>query len=122
MIARVLSWVGAFVAFVVLAALFLANRTTVRFSLDPFHPAEPALWVDAPMWLYLLALFAVGALIGGLVIWMGQGKWRRMARARTQEAMRWKGEADRLMRERDASAAQARGSTPATKPLALARR
>jgi hypothetical protein len=46
---------------------------------------------------------------------MTQGRWRRVARRRTAEALQWQAEADRLSRERDKELA-------ATARLAPARR
>ena len=64
----------------------------------------------------LFAMLIVGVMLGGFETWLNQGKWRRMGRARTHEALRWKGEAERLLRERDA------GVTEKKKQLALANR
>ena len=107
MIGRILSWIALFVVGVLVITLSVANRHSVTFALDPFHPTAPAIAIVSPMWLYLLIMFAFGAIAGGLVTWLGQGKWRKMARTRAQEALRWKGEADRLIRERDAATAAA---------------
>jgi hypothetical protein len=46
---------------------------------------------------------------------MTQSKWRRTARSRALESMRWQAEADRLARERDRNVA-------ASKAVALAGR
>ena len=113
-----------FAAAVVIATLGVANRHDVRLVLDPFEPKNPLLYVDLPFWLYLFAILIVGVLLGGFSVWLGQGKWRRMVRSRTQEALRWKGEAERLQRERDAQVASARADQKAEprKQLALAGR
>jgi hypothetical protein len=124
LIARILVWVLGFIAAVVIATLGVANRHGVRLVLDPFEPKNPLLYVDLPFWLYLFAVLILGVLLGGFAVWMGQGKWRRMVRSRTHEALRWKGEAERLQRERDAQVA---GARPESRPeprkhLALASR
>ncbi len=128
MIDRILSWIALFAVGVLVIALSVANRQWQKFSLDPFNPTQPIIYIELPMWTYLLAMFAVGAIAGGFVAWMGQGKWRELARQRAQDAVRWKGEADRLIRERDAAAstassARSASGTPAgRKLLEIARR
>ena len=69
--------------------------------LDPFRPDEPVISLVLPFYLYLLATLIIGVIFGGLVMWMTQGRWRRMARRRGADAVRWQAEADRLSRERD---------------------
>ena len=103
MIGRILSMIFTFVMAVILITLFVINRKDVQLVLDPFNPQDPAVAVSMPFFLFMFALLFVGALIGGFATWFSQGKWRRTARQRTQEAMRWKSEAERLMRERDAN-------------------
>jgi hypothetical protein len=124
LIARILTWVLGFVAAVAIAVLGVANRHDVRLVLDPFEPKTPLLYVELPFWLYLFAMLILGVLLGGFAVWLGQGKWRRLVRSRTHEALRWKGEAERLQRERDAQVASTRAE-PRTEPrkqLALAGR
>ena len=52
-------------------------------------------------------MLIAGVVLGGFATWVGQSKWRRTARGRTQESIRWKAEAERLAREREAAAAAA---------------
>lgn len=101
MVLRILSTIFAFVIILVLVTLSLANRHEVQLVLDPFNPQNPAIGFAMPFFIVLLATLLVGVLVGGLATWMSQGKWRKLARRRTQEALRWKGEVDRLTRERD---------------------
>ena len=103
MIGRILSMIFTFVMAVVLITLFVINRNEVQLVLDPFNPKDPAFALSMPFFWFMFALLFIGALIGGMATWFTQGKWRRTARQRTQEAMRWKSEAERLARERDAN-------------------
>lgn len=103
MIGRILSMIFTFAMAVVLITLFVINREEVRLVLDPFNPKDPAFALSMPFFWFMFALLFVGALIGSFATWFSQGKWRRTARQRTQEAMRWKSEAERLARERDAN-------------------
>ena len=103
MIGRILSVIFTFVMAVILITLFVINRNEVQLVLDPFNPKDPAFALSMPFFWFMFALLFIGALIGGMATWLTQGKWRRTARQRTQEAMRWKSEAERLARERDAN-------------------
>lgn len=94
---------------IVLIALAVANRHAVHVALNPFRPEDKVLAFDMPLFLYTFAVLLVGVLIGGWAAWLGQSRWRRTARHRTQEAMRWQAEADRLARERDADVAGRKG-------------
>lgn len=115
MLARIVTMIGGFIAAVFLVTLAVANRHGVRLVLDPFNPENPVIAAELPFYVYLFAALIGGVLLGGLATWISQAKWRRTARNRTQEAIRWKAEAERLVREREAAAA----SGPARKQLAL---
>ena len=97
---------GALLAAVVLVTLAVANRHEVQLVLDPFNRKAPVVDVVLPFYVYLIGMLIVGVVLGSLATWMTQGKWRRMVRTRTHESLRWKGEAERLMRERDAQVAE----------------
>lgn len=83
----------------VLIALAVGNRHVVRLALDPFTPDNPVIALDAPFFVYLFAALLIGILLGGIAAWMGQSKWRKAARQRSQEAIEWRKEAERLSRE-----------------------
>jgi hypothetical protein len=114
-IGRVLGLMFGFAAAAMLVTLAVANRHGALMVLDPFNPQDPVIAIELPFYVYLLAMLLFGVVLGGMATWLSQRKWRRMARARTQEALRWKAEAERLSRERDATVAS-------RKQLALAGR
>ena len=126
MFQRILTTLFAFVMAVVLVALAVANRRIVEFVLDPFNPQAPALSISMPFFYYLFASLIVGVLLGGFAVWFAQGKWRRVARQRTQEALKWRSEVERLTRERDdhvSAAKKLASSTPTSdRQLAIAGR
>ncbi len=103
MIGRTLSMILIFAVTVMLLAIFVINRHSVRMTLDPLNPQDPMFAVDYPFFYFMAGFLIIGVIIGGMASWFTQGKWRRTARQRTQEAMRWKSEAERLARERDAN-------------------
>lgn len=123
MLKRVVRLLLAFPAALLLITLAVSNRHSVRMVLDPFRPERPALAIDMPFYAYIFAALVAGVLLGGASTWLGQSHWRKTARQRAQDAMRWRAEADRLVRERDASLEAGAGSTPSTaKALAVVRR
>lgn len=91
----------AFPLGVILVAIAVSNRQTVQLVLDPFRPEAPALAINLPLYLFLLAALILGVMLGGFATWFGQSRWRRTARTQGQRAARWQAEADRLVRERD---------------------
>ncbi len=101
MIARILWTLGAALVAIVLVSLAVANRHPVRLVLDPFNPQAPVIFAELPFYIYLFVMLIAGVLLGSAATWISQGKWRRLVRVRTHESLRWKGEAERLMRERD---------------------
>jgi hypothetical protein len=88
-------------AAIVLITLAVSNRHAVRLILDPFRPDDPVLFVVLPLYAYLLTALITGVLLGGAAAWLAQRRWRRLARRRATEAVRWQAEADRLLRERE---------------------
>lgn len=71
---------------IILVALAVANRGAASFTLDPFNPGNPGLTWQIPLFVLLFAAIAVGMVIGSLTTWMKQGRYRRLARQRGQEA------------------------------------
>ena len=108
MLRRLVWFPIALVVAVLLVTLAVANRDPVRLVLDPFRPDAPVISMTLPLYAYLLGALIVGVVLGGLSTWMTQGRWRRTARIKAQDAMRWQAEADRLARERDSQLGAAR--------------
>jgi len=106
---RIFSVLIAFPIAIFLVALAVINRHEVRMVLDPFKPQAPSLAVELPLYIYLFGALLLGVVIGGMAVWMGQGRWRKTARVRAQEVRRWQSEANRLTRERDADVSRSGG-------------
>lgn len=71
---------------IVLIALAVANRAPTAFTLDPFNPGNPALTIQAPLFVLLFVALALGVILGGAVTWFKQGRYRKIARQRALEA------------------------------------
>ncbi|KAB2848277.1 MAG: LapA family protein [Hyphomicrobiaceae bacterium] len=99
----------------VLIAIAVANRQTVLLRLDPFRPENPLIGLSLPLYAYIFAALFAGMIIGGVAVWLGQGKWRKRVRQRTHEANKWYREAARL--EREARASDADGGSRSNLPV-----
>ncbi|MDX2289232.1 MAG: hypothetical protein NW217_10490 [Hyphomicrobiaceae bacterium] len=119
---RIFSLLVAFPVALLLITLAVVNRHTVRLVLDPFTPEAPVISVALPFYAYLFGALTLGVLAGGAAVWLNQGRWRYLARLRTQEAKRWQAEADRLTREREAESAGAKTGRTPTRALVAAGR
>lgn len=105
---RILMLLLSIPAAIFLVVLAVANRHMVTLVLDPFNLENPAISLPLPFYVFLFSALILGVFLGGVATWMTQSKWRQTARRRTQEAIRWQAEADRLSRERDAQVSAAK--------------
>ena len=70
-----------FLPFGVLTAIFAVNnRGEVALGLDPLPYT-----VSLPVYIAVLFAALVGFLVGSTLVWVTQGKWRRMARRSTRK-------------------------------------
>lgn len=74
--------------------LSVANRHFVTLSFDPFNAASSSLSVTVPLFVLLFVMLVLGVLVGGMAVWFGQGRWRRLARDEKVEIDRLKRDAD----------------------------
>lgn len=80
---------------VLLVVLAVANRAPVRLSVDPFNPGSDALSIDLPLYFVAFGALAVGVILGGVAVWLNQGRYRRSARREHNDAVRWQRQAER---------------------------
>ena len=71
---------------IILVALSVANREPAAFTMDPFNPGNPSLTVQTPLFVLLLLALAIGMVVGSVATWLRQGRYRKLARQRSQEA------------------------------------
>jgi uncharacterized integral membrane protein len=67
---------------VVIIVFAVANRQSVTVSFDPFSSTSPAYAATLPLFVVIFTVLIVGVLVGGIAAWIGQAKWRRLARKR----------------------------------------
>jgi len=80
-------------AFAVMLAI--ANRQDTVLVFDPAG-VFPALRLTAPLFAVVFASVALGVVLGGAAVWLGQGRVRRAARLARAEASRLTAENERL--------------------------
>ncbi len=85
---RVLKWLLAAPFILLFLAFAVANRQVVSVRFDPFEGDIPGLALSAPLFLVLILSIMFGILIGGVATWLGQGKYRRLAKQYRAEADR----------------------------------
>lgn len=107
---KILGWTIGLPLALIIIALAVANRSTVRFSLDPISRADPFLSVEMPLFVLLLLAAFIGLLTGLVAMWLNQHKWRKRARVSRDEAAHW--------REQARARHQAQPDTNASEPAA----
>lgn len=80
----------------ILAAIVLlavANGQDVTLHLNPFDTTDPVLRIDLPLYQIVFAIFILGVLVGGFIVWSERLKHRRRARERRETEL-WQARAD----------------------------
>jgi uncharacterized integral membrane protein len=76
---------------IVLLALAVANRHGVTLHLDPLAPSTQAgTTLQPPLFFVILLSAIIGVVLGAIVTWLSQGRWRRQAKMRAAEAAKLK--------------------------------
>lgn len=91
---RILTLIIALPLAVILIVLAVANRAAVSITLDPFNPGNPVLTYSAPLFLWLLGALLLGIILGGLLIWFRQRKYRKLVRQHKAEIQTLLGRAE----------------------------
>ncbi len=80
MVRRIISTLILVPLAVVIIAFAVANRQWITVSFDPFSSTSPAYAATLPLFAFIFVSLILGVVIGGVVAWIGQAKWRRTAR------------------------------------------
>jgi hypothetical protein len=83
-----IKWAILLPVLVAVVLIAVANHHSVTVHLNPFDPADPVLKTERPLYQIGFILFVLGALSGGLVVWLGQHRYRREARRSRYETVR----------------------------------
>ena len=107
MVKRIVNVVILIPVAIVLIVLSVANRQPVTLAFNPFRPEDSLLSVTAPFFVYIFLATIFGLVLGALITWFTQGKYRKRARIEASEAVKWHTEADKHRGRAEALAAQA---------------
>ena len=107
---------------VLLALLAVANRAPVRLSLDPFRPAETGLAISIPLYWVIFACLAIGVVLGGVSVWLRQGRFRREARRKRAEARHLREEVETIRKAPPEPTVAALPASRRAAPLGLTHR
>ena len=107
MVKRIVNVVILIPVAIVLIVLSVANRQSVTLAFNPFRREDSALSVTAPFFVYLFLATIFGLMLGALITWLTQGKYRKRARIEASEAVKWHTEADKHRGRAEALASQA---------------
>jgi len=77
---RVITFLVGIPIAAVAVALAVANRRPIPLSFDPFSPDNPDLTMAVPLYAIIFASVIVGVVLGSLVTWMRQARYRKEAR------------------------------------------
>ena len=85
---RLLKLLIAIPALLAIVLFAVANRQTIRVSLDPFSREAPAAFVDLPLFAVAIIALMLGVLLGGIATWFAQGSHRKAERHLKREVGR----------------------------------
>ncbi len=85
---RLTTWLAVIPVAAVTIWFALANRSLITLSLDPFSAEAPRWAVALPLFIVVFIGILAGMMVGGAIVWWGQGRWRREARRRRKEVDR----------------------------------
>ncbi len=99
---RLVGWLLLLPLAVLLVLFALANRHTVTVGLDPFGGESTLLPAfDMPLFVLIYAILIIGILLGGLAVWLTQGRHRRERRKLRRETERLGRELDGAKRQQN---------------------
>ena len=100
---------------VFMIAISVANREVITLSFDPFSATDPALFLSVPLFWIIFASLFIGVIIGGFIVWMKQGRFRKEARDQKFEAAKARHEVKKAQAAKPSALAGAAGMLSAAK-------
>ncbi len=82
---RLFTWLITIFLAVIGTVVALANRQPVLLSADPFSADAPAASIELPLFMPLFGAVLLGMIIGSMVTWWSQGRFRKAARLRRRQ-------------------------------------
>lgn len=94
--ATLLKWMILLPVLLAVLLFAIANDQSITVHLNPFDTQDPVLRADVALYQFGFIVFVAGALVGGVITWSGQHKYRKRARQRRNDAPLWPADADRV--------------------------
>lgn len=105
MVKRLVGWLFLLPLSLVLVVFALANRQMVEINFDPLNTANPLVApIIVPQFVVIYTMLLLGVVLGGLAVWITQGRNRADRR-------KWRNEARRLEAEKQAALQRSRSGT-----------
>jgi Lipopolysaccharide assembly protein A domain len=108
-------------ALLVVAGFGFANRQWIAqgvdLSYDPTNPGAVESTIHLPLFLILFGTLLVGMILGGITVWLKQGRFRRAARVAQVEVERHRNELDRLRSDANAESRDSHAIVPSSVPF-----
>ena len=117
MFRKIATWIILVPLAALIIALAVANRQAVTVSFDPFSPMSPAYAATVPLFAIIFVVLILGVIVGGIAAWIGQRRWRRVARRLDGEMRALHEEMDAVRRRFGAHEKPAVAPTQTAKPL-----
>jgi uncharacterized integral membrane protein len=92
MLRKFVSWVILLLITAVIVSFAVANRNYITVNLDPVGITNPPLTASLKLWVLALGMAILGVIIGGIAVWLRQGRWRRNTRSLDREVRALRGE------------------------------
>jgi len=104
---------------IALIVLSVANRHPVRLNFDPINTEQPFLAFSLPFFIFLFIALITGLLLGAVMTWFSQAKYRKLARQGKREAVKWQRQADEQKQRADQAQMAVAGEADASSPNRL---
>jgi uncharacterized integral membrane protein len=105
--ASLLKWLILLPILLVVLLLAVSNDQSTAVHLNPFDTSDPVLRLDLPLYQIAFAVFALGAVCGGFVMWNTQRRYRRKSHERREQIALWQARAESSERQLGQSTALA---------------
>lgn len=86
---------------ITLIVLSVANRHPVRLNFDPINTEQPFLAFSMPFFIFLFIALITGLLLGAVMTWFSQAKYRKLARQGKRETAKLQRQADEQKQRAD---------------------
>jgi uncharacterized membrane protein YccC len=104
---KLLRWIVGLPTGIAVIGFAVANRRWITLSFDPFSQVAPFAAINLPLWALAFIGTFIGILAGWLVAWLGQAKWRKLAKESRSEIARLQEELTTLRQEAERRGQQA---------------